>query len=197
MGNHPNGKRGFAVAGIDLPNGKLILLYMLHQVKNVPSPELMNWAVESLYLDYFSFVQAKEELKRDHLMTEAVRKGESRTDPSGRPLELCDITPEGEIVLLQLLPALPSPIRAYLSSAAPGWSRKAHADASVTANYVPDTDGAYKVRLTLTDGARITADLSLFAPNEDAAQKMCRRWKESTAGIYTSLLVSLNPDQSN
>ena len=96
------------VPDIDLPNGKLILLYMLHQVSSVPSAELMDWAVESLYLDYFSFVQAREELKRDRLIVEATRKGETRVDAAGRPIELCDITPEGELVLGQLLPSLPA-----------------------------------------------------------------------------------------
>jgi len=51
----------------------------------------------------------------------------------------------------------------------------------------------------LSDGARSTADLTLFAPNEEIAQKMCRRWKESTADIYMTIISSLQseskPDQ--
>jgi len=187
------------VPDVDLPSGKLILLYMLHQVKSVPSRDLMNWAVDSLYLDYFSFVQVKEDLRRDRFIMEASRKGETRVDAMGRPLELCDITPEGEIVLQQLLPTLPAHIRAYLTKAAHKWRQDVHEDASVLASYLPDANGAYQVRLTLSDGARSTADLTLFAPNEEIAQKMCRRWKESTADIYMTIISSLQseskPDQ--
>ena len=179
---------------IDLPGGKLILLYMLHQVSSVPSGDLMDWAVESLYLDYFSFVQAKEDLKRDRFIMEASRKGETRVDAAGRPLELCDITPEGEIVLQHLLPTLPAHVRAYLTKAAPKWKQEAHEEASVFANYLPDANGAYQVHLILSDGVRPTADLTLFAPDEETAQKMCRRWKESTAGIYMTILHALQSD---
>ena len=184
-------KRGLTVPDIDLPSGKLILLYMLHQVSSVPSGELMDWAIESLYLDYFSFMQAKEELKRDRFIIEASRKGETRVDAAGRPLELCDITPEGEIVLQQLLPTLPAHIRAYLTKAAPRWRQETHEEASCFAGYMPDANGAFQVHLTLSDGARTTANLTLFAPDEESAQKMCRRWKESTADIYMTILQSL------
>lgn len=179
---------------IDLPYGKLIIMYMLHQVSSVPSAELMNWAVDSLYLDYFSFVQAKEELIRDRFIIESSRKGETRLDAMGRPIELCDITPEGEIVLTQLLPTMPAHVRAYLTKAAPKWKQDAHEEASILASYLPDANGAYQVRLSLADGARTTADLTLFAPNEESAQKMCRRWKKSTADIYMSILSLLQSE---
>src|ERR1035437_7933879 len=120
-----------------------MLLYMLHQVNSIPSSDLMDWAVESLFLDYFQFVQAKEDLKRDRFIIEATRKGEKRIDAKGNPLEICDITPEGEIVLNQLLPTLPAHIRAYLMSSAQKWKQAAHEDLSVLANYLPDANGAY------------------------------------------------------
>ena len=182
------------MSDIDLPTGKLMLLYMLHQVNSVPSSDLMDWAVESLFLDYFQFIQAKEALKRDRFIIEATRKGEKRTDSKGNLLEICDITPEGEIVLNQLLPTLPVHIRSYLTNSAKKQKQAAHESSSILANYLPDANGAYQVRLTLSDGARITAELLLFAPNEETAQKMCRRWKESTADIYMTILNSLQSD---
>jgi len=182
------------VPDIELPTGKLILLYMLHQVSSIPSGDLMNWATESLYLDYFSFMQAKEELKRDRFIMEAVRKGETRLDAMGRTLELCDITPEGEIILQHLLPTLPTYIRAYFTKSAPKWRQAKHEESSVLASYLPDANGAYRVRLSLTDGSRMTADLTLYAPNEEIAQKMCRRWKSSTADIYTALISGLESE---
>jgi Domain of unknown function (DUF4364) len=179
----------------DLPSGKLILLYMLSKVSGMPAADLQAWAIESLYLDYFSFAQAKEELKRDHLMAEAVRKGESRKDASGRFIELCDITPEGEVVLNRLVSTIPMTAQAYLTQTAVRWGQNIRAQANVKASYDPDANGAYVVRLSLYDGTNRNCEILLPAPDEDTAQKMCRRWKESTAGIYKNLLLSLCEDE--
>ncbi len=179
----------------DLPGGKLILLYMLSKVSGIPASDLQAWAVESLYLDYFSFAQAKEELKRDHLLAEAVRKGETRKDASGHLIELCDITPEGDAVLTRLLSTIPMTAQAYLTQSAVRWGQNVRAQANVKATYDPDANGAYVVRLALYDGANRNCEIILSAPEEETAQKMCRRWKESTAGIYKNLLLSLCEDE--
>lgn len=179
------------VPNTDLPNAKLILLYILWKVPGIPSSELMDQAIQSLYMDYFLFIQAKEDLKRDHLMLEAVRKGETRLDAARRPIELCDLSPEGETVLTRLLPTMSSGVLAYLTAATADKLRETRREASVLAGYAPDANGTYLVRLVLSDGARTTADLSLFAPDEKTAANMCRRWKESTAGVYTSLIKDL------
>lgn len=178
----------------DLPNSKLILLYILWKVPGIPSSEIMDLAIQSLYMDYFLFMQAKEELKRDHLMLEAVRKGESRLDAARRPIELCDLTPEGMAVLTRLLPTMSSGVLAYLTAATDDKHRDTNRQASILAGYAPDANGAYLVRLVLSDGPRTTADLSLFAPDEKTAANMCRRWKESTAGVYTSLIRDLSSE---
>ncbi len=181
----------------DLPSGKLILLYMLSQVRSIPSSDLLDWAVESLYLDYFSFAQVKEELKNSRLMIEAQRKDENLLDAKGKRIDRCDITPEGELVLHQLLPTLPTHIRAYLSQSARKWQKQVHHHSSIVASYLPDANGAFQVRLSLFDGSRLTADLTLFAPDENTANKMCRHWKNSTADIYSVLLLKLTSDETS
>ena len=175
----------------ELPNGKLIILFMLSNARSIPSADLLAWALESLYFDYFTFAQARAELLRDRLITEYVRKGETRMDSSGHPIELCDITPDGEVILNQLMFSLPSGVRSYLSSSSADWKKKTLRESSVLASYRPDANGAFQVKLTLLDGARMSADITLTAPDEATAEQMCRRWKESTAGIYTALLSEL------
>jgi len=178
----------------DVLNGKVILLYMLHQVRGVCSSDLMKWAVDSLYLDYFTYTQAKEELKRDKLIIESVRKEEKKKDTRGIPAERCDITPEGEVVLHNLLHTLPSHVRAYLTNASLKWNLEQEREASVEATYQADANGAYLVRLELLDGRRITADLCISVPTAEIAEQICRKWKKSTFDIYASLLKSLQPD---
>ncbi|NLO61861.1 MAG: DUF4364 family protein [Clostridiaceae bacterium] len=175
-------------------NAKLIILYIVKECPGIPSGELTDRAVASLYMDYFAYIEAVEGLARDRLIQRSIRKGETVKDADGRPIERMDITPEGEQVLSFLLSKVPSGIRSYLSAE----TENARADIRkrnyVTADYAPDANGAFLVRLILSDGIRKTAEIELFAPSEDSAKDMCRRWKESTADIYERLIRSLSSD---
>jgi len=173
---------------------KLIILYILKECPGIPSQELMDHAIASLYMDYFTYVQALEELRRDRLLQQAVRKDEALLDAGRRPIERCDITPEGEVVLSFLLPKMPVGIRSYLTTETENRRSDNRKRTSVMADYSVDANGAYRVHLILSDGVRKTADIALIAPNEKTAREMCRRWKESTADIYTQLLRSLSSE---
>ncbi|MBN1891422.1 MAG: DUF4364 family protein [Clostridiales bacterium] len=176
----------------NLTNAKLILLYIVKEFPGIPSAELMDHAIGSLYMDYFSYIQALEDLRRDRLLIRSVRKNESHRDASHRPIERCDITPEGESVLAFLLPKMPAGIRAYLSTETANRRKDDRRESSVIADYSIDATGSYRVQLVLSDGSRNTAELFLSAPDEKTAKEMCRRWKESTADIYAQLLRSLS-----
>lgn len=176
----------------DLTNAKLILLYIVKEFPGIPSAELTDHAIGSLYMDYFSYVQALEDLRRDRLLVQSVRKNESLKDASRKPIERFDITPEGESVLAFLLPKMPAGIRSYLSTETASRRTDNRRESSVIADYSLDASGSYRVQLVLYDGSRKTAELSLSAPDEKTAKEMCRRWKESTADIYAQLLRSLS-----
>jgi len=175
-------------------DAKLILLYIVNEFRGIPSPELMDHAIASLYMDYFTYIQATEELRRDRLLHQAVRKGEEELDSCGRPIERCDITPEGERVLSFLLPKLPAGIRTYLTAETESRQSENRKRSSVFADYSIDANGAYRVHLILSDAVRKMCDITLTAPDEKTAREMCRRWKESTADIYTNLLHALSSD---
>lgn len=178
----------------EITNAKLILLYIVKEFPGIPSQELMDHAIASLYMDYFTYVQALEELRRDRLLQQAVRKDETLLDAGRRPIERCDITPEGELVLSFLLPKMPVGIRSYLTAETENRRSDNRKRTSVIADYSVDANGSYRVHLFLSDGVRKIAEILLSAPNEKTAKEMCRRWKESTADIYTNLLQSLSSD---
>lgn len=173
---------------------KLIILYIVKEFPGIPSQELMDHAIASLYMDYFTYVQALEELRRDRLLQQALRKGETVLDGGRRPIERCDITPEGEVVLSFLLPKMPVGIRSYLTAETENRRLDNKKRTSVIADYSIDANGTYRINLTLSEGVRKTAEITLTAPNEKTAKEMCRRWKESTADIYTQLLRSLSSE---
>ena len=180
----------------DAQSRKLILLYMLRQVQGLSSDEWMRWAIDSLYLDYFSFVQAKEDLIRDHLVSESQRKNERRLQPSESPVLRCDLTPEGEAILDQLLPTLAPHIRSYLYEEGKKRRRTEDEKNSVLAHFAPDANGKVQVFLSLRETGQTVMDISFQTPNEQRAQEICRRWKTSTSDIYMKILAVLERGDS-
>ena len=176
----------------ELTTAKLIILYILGKVPGISPTELMNQSLDSLFMDYFVYTQAKNELIESHLMTQSVRKGQRVTDPSGKLLESCDITPEGQTVLTRLLPSLPSGALAYLHSEAEKKVKSNTLSKAVSADFFPDADGAYDVRLSLSEGSKNVIDIRLHAPDRKTAEKMCRQWKSSTADIYSKFIINLS-----
>ena len=175
-----------------LPNAKLIILYILQKIPGISATDLMKQSIDSLYMDYFMFSLAKDELIRDHLMIESIRKGETRKTASGHPLSLCDITPEGHSVLTRLLPTLPPAALSYLTAEASKSVVRIKKSTEVRSYFEPDADGHYNVHLILKEGERQVANITLNAPNEKIAEQMSRRWKENTSEVYATLINLLS-----
>ena len=180
--------RRISMANTDLPNAKIIILFILSKVSGIPSSQLMDCAMESLYMDYFLFSQAKTELLEQRLMTEGERKGELRKDASGKTVLSCDITPSGTEILARLLPSVPVGIRAYLSSASKTWNRESTEDSSVYADYSVNDEGTWDIDLRLMEKGSTTFSLKWTAPTEESARRTCARWRENTAEIYLSII---------
>ncbi|MBR3058130.1 MAG: DUF4364 family protein [Clostridiales bacterium] len=176
------------MANTNLPNAKIIILFILSKVDSIPSEKLMDCAIESLYMDYFLYSQAKTELLAKHLMTESVRKDEIRKDASGKPILSCDITPEGTVILNQLLPSVPAGIRAYLSDASRAWRQESKADESVFADYAPNGEGTWDVDLRLIERGVTTFSLHWAAPTRESAERTCKRWKADPAAMYNEIV---------
>ncbi|MBR5058056.1 MAG: DUF4364 family protein [Clostridiales bacterium] len=183
------------MANTDMPNAKIIILFILSKVSGIPSSQLMDCAVESLYMDYFLFSQAKKELLDQHLMTEGERKGELRKDASGRTVLSCDITPQGTEILNRLLPSVPAGIRAYLSSASKTWRHDSSESGSVYADYSPNDEGTWEVTLRLLEKGSTTFSLTWQAPSEEAAERTCKRWKEATAETYMDIIRLISEER--
>jgi len=180
------------VSNSQLPNAKLIILYILQKLPGISATDLMKQSIDSLYMDYFMFSQAKDELLRDHLMIESVRKGETRKNASGHPVALCDITPEGQSVLNRLLPTLPTAALSYLTAEASKSVINIKKSTEIRAYFEPDADGHYNVHMILKEGERIVANITLNAPTERIAEQMCTRWKSATSDIYATLINQLS-----
>ncbi|MBO4928129.1 MAG: DUF4364 family protein [Clostridiales bacterium] len=191
-------EKEYPMAYTDSPNAKIIILFILSKVSGISSSQLMDCAMESLYMDYFLYSQAKKELLEQRLMTESERKGELRKDASGKPVLSCDITPAGTEILTRLLPTVPAGIRSYLTTASKTWKKDSSEGSSVYADYAANDEGTWVVDLRLIENGATTFQLKWNAPTEDAAKRTCIRWRENTAETYLSIikLISDKPEQN-
>jgi len=170
---------------------KLIILSILSQVSGLTSNQLMTLTLETLYMDYFAFITAYEELVRDHVIHVSIRKDEMQTDAAGQPVSRCDITPNGRAILSTLEPRIPMPIRSYLASALNGWRKDQMRENTVMATAAPDADGFYQVRLRQNDGRKETIDLRLNVPNQAIADAICANWRQFPQTLYLGILSLL------
>lgn len=178
----------------DLATHKLIVLSILSQLPGITLSQLTTIALETLYMDYFEFVLAYEELSRDQLVTESVRKGESKQDAFGRPISRCDLTPAGQTVFEQLKDRMPHPIRSYLAQACLGWKKDIRQKNVLTARCDPDGNGLYLVALTQNDGIKDLIDLKITVSDRQVGQVICERWQRQPLTLYLGLLSLLTGD---
>jgi hypothetical protein len=185
----------------ELAINKLIILSILNRIPGVTLGQLTTIALETLYMDYFDFVTAFEELCRDQMANESIRKGEAVLDAAGRPVARCDMTPEGKSVYLTLEHRIPLPIRSYLAQACSGWQKDIRMQNILTASCDPDGNGLYRVRLRQNDGIKDLIDLALTIPDKAMGNLICERWKRHPQTVYLGLLSLLTgeptpvPDQ--
>lgn len=175
----------------DLAINKLIILSILNRIPGVTLNQLTTIALETLYMDYFEFVTAFEELSRDQMAAESIRKGETRVDATGRPVSRCDMTPKGRSVYQTLENRIPLPIRSYLAQACAGWQRDIRLQNVLSASCDPDGNGLYTVRLRQNDGIKDLIDLCLTIPDRLMGQLICERWKRHPQTVYLGLLSLL------
>lgn len=185
----------------ELAINKLIILSILGRIQGITISQLTTLALETLYMDYFDFVTAYEELCRDHMAVEGVRKGEEKLDAVGRPVTRCDLTQAGRTVLSTLESRIPLPIRSYLAQACSGWQKDIRLQSTLTGTCEPDGNGLFLVRLKQNDGLKDLVDLRLSIPEKTMAQQICERWKRHPQTVYLGLLSlltgepTLEPDQ--
>ncbi len=175
----------------ELATNKLIILLIADRIKNITLNQLTTLSLETLYLDYFDFVTAYEELCRDHMISESVRKDETKLDAVGRPVTRCDLTDKGRTVLKTLESRIPLPIRSYLAQACSGWQKDIRLKGTLTAKYQPDANGTYQVLLKQSDGIKDLVSLKLTIPEKTMAKQVCERWKRSPQTVYLGLLSVL------
>lgn len=170
------------------PRNKVIILYILSRFPGITTGELTSMALDTCYMNYFTFATAFDDLCRNSLITRSVRKGEKIKDSSGNHVVRCDTTASGLEILNNLQHTIPEHVHSFINSISGTWEKSARKTVEVISTFDPDIFGGYDVRLSLSDGIKDLISLKLSIPTKDMSVKICNKWKENTQEMYLQIL---------
>ena len=155
---------------------KILVCYMLDSVHaSLPREKIAEIIVPSV-TDYFTFSAAFEELIAMGHLTEGA-KGFS-------------LTPLGTATALRLQNALPLTLREKVSAEASLALQLMQQEGALQTEIIPHGEG-YHVRCVMADGDLVFLDLSFYAPDLSSAERIRRRLREQSTGVYTALMQIL------
>ncbi len=174
-----------------MARNKIIILFIVSRIPGITVGELTAMALDTCYMNYFTFATAFDDLCKTVFITISVRKGEDIKDAQGNPVSRCDITTTGLDILNRLQHTIPEHIHTFLNNASKSWEKSTRKNVEVKATFDPDFFGGYDVKLILSDGIKDLISLRLSIPSKEMAVKICNKWKENTQEIYLEILSIL------
>ena len=155
---------------------------MLEQVDfPLTNAQLSNFILEKEYTNYFNIQQAINELESTALI-----RGETIRNSS-----LFRITPAGSETLSffenEISEAIKSEILEYLKSN----RYSLREEVSTLSDYYEAKKGEFIARCYVLEKDSKIVEINLSVPTEEAAQAVCRSWKNQSAEIYEYLMAKL------
>lgn len=170
---------------------KVIILQLVETFPDLTYDELLQLALGSMYMDYFTFCQLYPELEHAGLLRERSRKGERRLDVDGEPLKRMELTDEGRHTLEALSPHVPPAIHHFLEDAKRLQNQSLRPSREIEATYQPSPSQGYDVALGLIEEGHPIFRIQTQLPNEREARILVHRWQTQTEAMYTSIMRCL------
>ena len=156
-----------------IAEAKIHILYLVNKVPGVTYHQLMDSCMKSLYVDFFDFASAYEELINGNLMN---RTGSvpGQEDSLGST-DILTLTVGGKAVLNDLVDAINDKFRMTLDEIAAGLKSEHENSQRIITTKAPK-NGGYEVDLSYK-GEGGTINVKLFAETNDIADTMIRNWR--------------------
>ena len=171
---------------------KVIILQLIDSFPDLTYDELMQLALGTMYMDYFTFATLFPELQNSQLIRLRARKEEKRLDLDGHPLKRLELTQAGRAILETMAPSLPTAIRRFLDEAKGVQRDSLRQQREVEATYTPSPARGFDVTLALLEDSHDLFRLRLEVPSEQTARTLIHRWKTDPGPLYVSILKLLN-----
>ena len=176
---------------------KVILLQLIASFPDLTYDELLQLALDTMYMDYFTYCAIYPELENADLIRERARKEEKRLDTEGKPLKRLELTRAGRTVLETMSPSLPGAIKRFLEESRSTQQDQLRQRREVEAHYVPSPARGYDVSLALREGQNDLFRLRLQVPSEHEARALVHRWQTDSGPLYISILKLLEAGQAD
>lgn len=161
---------------------KLIVLYMLQNSENsLTNSQISEFILDREYTNYFHLQQAISELVEADLI-----EMHTRTNTS-----YYSLTEEGRKTLSYFVQELSSDIKKEVNEYLKSGGFKMEERILTPADYYITPQGNYAVRCQLIEKGLSLIDLTMSAPNLEAAQAMCRKWASGSQVIYGKIMEEL------
>lgn len=167
---------------------RYVFLALIAAKPGLTDADLLNTCCASMYMDYFTYSQIKQEMKEKKLAQLSLRKNESLLAADGEPLLRWDLTETGKELLHTLNPTMPDPVLKFLAN----FSNSRQFFEEATAKVLPSGYGDYWAVLQLLDNNRLTFEYRIIVPTSEAAEDLGKRWRQNTAELYRYLLDPFN-----
>ncbi len=177
------------MADISIAEAKIHILYLVRAVPGISFHMLEENSLDSLYMDFFTFNQAYDELTAGNLIDKNFEMN-GVTDALGGT-ETLTITSGGSAMLDEVLPAVSQPVLEHLEKISARLAEQMSIKSSVTTEIAPEGDGRFKITLFADkDGRSFSA--SFICADEAEARRLCDSWKKSSSEAIAAFLSSLD-----
>ncbi len=163
---------------------KLMILYLLKQVRfPLTRAQLSDFMLKE-YCTFFAFQQAVQELLDSHLMKESPVRNYVRFE----------ITREGEEALEYFGNKIPEVIRKEMDEFLEENKIRLRAEMGIVSSYQENENGEYQVSCEVREGKSVLIKLDLAVPTKEQAQIICERWHDSNEAVYAAVMQELLRD---
>lgn len=170
---------------LELAENKLLLLYILRQIKLPISKNQLNEIVlENNFINYFTLQQYITEL----ISADFIEYSE--IDDKHR----LAITGSGDKVLNLFLNRISDSKKSIIDDYIEKNINKIKNDISLTADYTIANNNSFTVNLTAIENNITLIDLKLNVVSNKQARELCAKWKNNSSELYTKILKVLIED---
>lgn len=177
---------------VDHSQAALIMLSIIDKQPNSTQENIIDSAINSLYLDYFSSAEALNLLLNKNLIHIAENKVEIEYTALGRPVNRLNITPKGSAVLKALGNSLPVQVLDFLDTL----SQVEKEERDLSARYTEDSEQNFVVILEQKEKSQAIFSLQLRVPTEKIARTICQTWQTNSIEIYQTIFHLLLPQDN-
>ena len=186
---------------------KLILMYIIRNL-NAPATNsnITKLVLQTRLMNYFVLQQCLDDLLESRLILLASGdlsggfSGDISSDTSGNASgksERYIITNSGSQTLDYFQNLIPPGIKKRLDKILSESSKELQAEAQVTADFVPESEDKFNVRLKIGERDFQLIDINVAVGTKKDAREICDNWLKHSSVIYAEIIESLTKNRGN